>query len=331
LSLGSGPYVALAIALASGLKLLRPATRNGWTWVTLAICALIVLANIPFVVRGPTGNSSYKAKSIQSFVTALLRQASWPSIDYHLMWLALLVFLPIAWLIFTVLRSRRDLPASVYAVIGLGTWNALLIISLAFARASLVPYVRYYDYYAFNLIACALALIEIVRLRLYPNFFAPAVLVLPSFLVAAFIFGAFDLLFTTLNYWLPNRVHELQAQQQAIKTYFQSGNVDALKGSDLHGTYPFNETWYRSLGSTLVKPEVKAVLPVQLRPEFDGQKPIEGSLTKLRQALLRHIDRKVAGVILFTILFVGTWIVLLLPLRSIARETMVWRGPADQK
>jgi hypothetical protein len=330
-SLASGPYVAVAVAAALGLKLFRPEHRSRWTWITIVLCAFIVVANLPFVVRGPTGNSGYRAKSLQSFVSALLRQASWPNVDYHLMWLAFLIFLPIGWLIFAILRTREDLPASVYAVVALGIWNALLLTSLAFARADLVPYVRYYDYYAFNLIVSALALIEIIRLRLYPDLFGAIVVALSTFIVAAYILGAFNLLSVTLNYWLPGRVNELRAQQQAVRAYYKTGNLDILKGADLHGTYPFNETWYRSLGSTLTKPEVRSVLPANLRPELDGQKPDEGVLTKLRRALLQRVDRNLRFTTIVALLLVTAWGLSLVPVRLIVYELMTWHGPADRQ
>ncbi|MBV9490227.1 MAG: hypothetical protein JO069_10950, partial [Verrucomicrobia bacterium] len=244
-SLGSGAYVALAVAITRILTCLRRERRNREYWITLGLCALIVVANIPFVVLGPTGNSDYRARSIQSLLWALLKQASWPNIDFYYAWFSVFVYLPISWLIFTAIRARKPLPRSTVSVIGLGIWNMLLLASLAVGRAAFVPYVRYFDYYAFNLIVCACACIEILRWKLYPRGALLAVACVATFVAAGALFGG-DVLWSRIrSYQLPDRVRELRAQQQAIRTFYQTGDVNVLKAADLNATYPFNETWYQ--------------------------------------------------------------------------------------
>ena len=288
LTLGSGFYALLSVALVCGLMAFRRVYRTWSLAITAAVCLLVLAANVPGLI-GMESDPQFKVHTARQFLSAFVLSLAWPNAHPFQAWSALIVHLPFLALACVAVFRKQPLPRSSYAILGLGIWSLLIIVTLSYLRGVYIPYARYYDYNAFNVILNAAAILEMLRLRLFPGL--PGV-VRNGFLVCwstVILMGCSQLADAAWYYKLPERKYELRQEQLAVREFFASGDANILKSPALHGVFPFTERYNQYNSLVLRDPEIYRSLPNAMKPELFAKDDSE-PLSHFRQAFLRRSD-----------------------------------------
>ncbi|MBV9491555.1 MAG: hypothetical protein JO069_17835, partial [Verrucomicrobia bacterium] len=79
------------------------------------------------------------------------------------------------------------------------------------------------------------------------------------------------------------------------------------------------------LAKSLSRPEIRSLLPPELRPELDAKPLKVGRLTKLRRTCLERVDPALAAALGLAVAFAGLWIVFLLPFQALETTLRNWQ------
>jgi hypothetical protein len=294
LTLASGFFGLLSVLAVSGLMAMRREYRSRSLAFTAFICVLLLIAAIPLVIGLPS-DPSYRAHSLKQFVWSLAGNLAWPNIGPSLRGFGLLIQLPfLALTVAAVVRSQA-LPRSSYVIVGLGIFNAMIAVTLAYARGAYVPYVRYFDYNAFNLVVNGTALLELGRLGLFPRLSNGWKRIIFLGWVIAAVAGCWVLAGQAWNHDLPERKAELLHEQSAIRALFRTRDPKILASPDLKRTFPFTAENAELVASWLTDPDAYRFLPNAMKPELcslDNREP----LSEVRRAVLGRSGYFLTGV-----------------------------------
>jgi len=294
LALASGFFGLLAVLAVFALMALRREYRSGDLALAAAICLVLLIAAMPLLFGVPS-DPSYRAHSAVQFLWALAGNLAWPNIAPPLRGIGLLIQLPFLALTIAALVRSQALPRSSYVIVGLGIFNAMIAVTLAYARGAYVPYVRYFDYNALNLVVNGTALLELGRLQLFPRLSSVWKRIIFLGWAAAAMAGCWVLAGQAWNHDLPLRKAELINERSAIHAFFTTHDPEVLASPDLNGTFPFDAKYAKRTASSLSDPEVYRFLPNAMKPEF-GQLDNREPLSEVRRGILRRSDYLLVGV-----------------------------------
>jgi hypothetical protein len=303
LTLASGFFGLLSILAAFGLMALRREYRSRGLVSTAIICVLLLIAAIPLLLGGESRPED-RAHSAVQFLWALAGNLAWPNIEPSLRGVCLLIQLPFLGLTTAALVRSQALPRSSYVIVGLAIFNIMIAVTLAYARGAYVPYVRYFDYNALNLVVNGTALLELGRLRLFPRVSSVWKRILFLGWAAVATAGCWVLAGEAWNHWLPDRKAQLINERSAIHTFFRTHDPGVLASPDLNAIFPFVTQYAKYTGSLLSNPDVYRFLPNAMKPEF-GVLDNHEFLSEIRRAVLRRSDFILVGLSLL-IVFVAS-------------------------
>jgi hypothetical protein len=329
LTLASGFFGLVSILVVFGLMALRREYRSRGLALTAIICLLLLVATMPLLFGVPS-DPSYRARSAVQFLSALAGNLAWPNIEPSLRGFGILIQLPFLALTLAALVRSQALPRSSYVIVGLGVFNAMIAVTLAYARGAYVPYVRYFDYNALNLVVNGAALLELGRLGLFPQVTSVWKRILFLGWVAAATAGCWLLAGQAWNHGLPDRKAELINERRAIHTFLRTHDPEVLASPDLNGTFPFDEKYAKVTASWLSDPDIYRFLPNAMKPEF-GLLDNHEFLSEIRRGVLRRSDFFLVGVSLLIALVAGAMLFadrstrdFLPTLRDWMRERWIW-------
>jgi hypothetical protein len=293
LTLASGFFGLFSVLVVFGLMVLHREYRSRGLAVAAALCLLLLIAAMPLLF-GAASDPTYRAHSAVQFLWALAGNLSSPNIGPSFRAIGLLIQLPFLALTLAMLIRSQPLPRSSYVIVGLGIFNVMIAITLAYARGAYVPYVRYFDYNALNVVVNGIALLELGRLHLFPRIRSLWKKAIFLGWTAAAIAGCWVLAGQAWNHDLPLRKAELINQRSAIHTFFRTHDPDVLASPDLKGVFPFRGEYAKATADSLSNPEAYRFLPNAMKPEFsqfDNREP----LSEVRRAILRRCDFFLVG------------------------------------
>jgi hypothetical protein len=296
LTLGSGFYALLAVLATCAIMAFRREYRTRSLMLTGGLCLVLLLMNVPGVI-GVQSDPESKAHSLYQFVTSLALNLSWPNVIWFQLWAFLIIQLPSVALGIAIFLRREALPKSSYAILGLALWNLLVMLTLSYLRGVYTPFVRYYDYNAFNIVANGAALLELSRLRLFPAVPDTARMALFAGWSSFIMLGCCQLFTEAWNRALPERKSELIEERFAVRDLFRTGDVSVLTAPSLKGIFPFTEKYAAYTASVLRDPEIFRCLPNQMKPGLEFS-PDNEPMSKLARFLLRRSDFVMVGVFL---------------------------------
>jgi hypothetical protein len=296
LTLGSGFYGLLAVLATCAVMALRREYRGRSLALTSGVCLALLLMNLPGLI-GVQSEPEFKAHSLFQFVISLVLNLSWPNVAWSQFWTFLVIQLPGVALGVAIVRRREALPKSSYVILGLAIWNLLIMLTLAYLRGVKMPFVRYYDYNAFNVVVNGAALLELSRLGLFPAVPNSARVALFAGWFALVGLGCCQLLTEAWNQTLPARKGELIEERFAVRDLFRTGDASVLSSPALKGIFPFTQQYAAYTASLLRDPEIYRFLPNQMKPGLEFS-PDNESVSKLGRLLLRRSDFVLAGVFL---------------------------------
>ena len=288
LTLGSGFYGILAVLATCAIMAFRREYRTRSLALTGGICFLLLLINLPGVI-GVQSEPEAKAHSLFQFVTSLMLNLSWPNVIWYQLWSFLVIQLPSFALGIAIVCRREALPKSSCVILGLAVWNLLVVLTLAYLRGAYTPYVRYYDYNAFNIIVNGAALLELSRLRLFSAVPNAARMALFMGWFSFIILGCCQLFTEAWNKSLPERKSDLIEERFAVRDLFRTGDVSVLTAPALKGVFPFTQRYAAYTARLLQDPEIYRCLPNQMKPGLEFS-PDNEPLSKLARLLLRRSD-----------------------------------------
>jgi len=294
LTLASGFFGLLSVLAVFGLMAMRREYRSRGLALAAAVCLLLLVAAMPLLFGVPS-DPTYRAHSAVQFLWALAGNLAWPNIGPSLRGFGLLIQLPFLALGIAALLRTQVLPRSSYVIVGLGIFNALIAVTLAYARGAYIPYVRYFDYNALNLVVNGTALLELGRLQLFPRLSGVWKRVIFLGWAALAMAGCWVLAGQAWNHDLPLQKAELINERSAIHAFFTTHDPEVLASPDLKGTFPFDAQYAKFTASSLSNPEVYRFLPNAMKPEFgrlDNREP----LSEIRRDILRRSDYLLVGV-----------------------------------
>lgn len=329
LTLASGFYGLFSILSVFGLMALRREYRSRGLALTAIIGLLLLITAMPLLFGVPS-DPSYRARSVVQFFWALAGNLAWPNIEPSHRVFGILIQLPFLALTLAALVRSKALPRSSYVVVGLGIFDAMIAVTLAYARGAYVPYVRYFDYNALNLVVNGAALLELGRLGLFPRVSSIWKRILFLGWTTAATAGCWLLAGQAWNHGLPDRKAELVHEQSAIHTFFRTHDPEVLASPDLNGTFPFRGEYAKVTASSLSDPDVYRFLPNAMKPEL-GLLDNHEFLSEIRRGALRRSDFFIVGVSLLIALVAGAMLFanrstrdFFYTLRNWARERWIW-------
>jgi len=296
LTLGSGFYGLLAVLATCVIMGLRREYRTRSLVLTAGICFVLLLIDLPGMI-GVQSEPEAKAHSLFQFVTSLALNLSWPNVIWFQLWAFCVIQLPSVALGIAIFFRREALPKSSYAILGLAIWNLLIMLTLSYLRGVYTPFVRYFDYNAFNIVVNGAALLELSRLGLFPALPKSARVALLVGWSALVMLGCCQLFTEAWNTSLPMRKGELIEERFAVRDLFRTGDVSVLSAPALKGIFPFTKRYAAYTASLLQDPEIYRCLPNQMKPGLEFS-PDNEPMSKLGRLLLRRSDFVVAGVFL---------------------------------
>lgn len=265
LSMGSGGFAGLAVALWLSAKLLlHPELRHQrGTWITVLLSAAFFALSLA-LYRPPQAESLavLHATSVGSFVRAFLIHLSWPSNASPLF--AILTYAPLALLLWCRWRNRSvESPHSSVddLLFLLGLWVMLHAAALAWSRNHpMTPLIsRYTDILALGALVNFCALLHL-RTRLPAFRWKDRAIIAGTVVwVALFFVGLAPLLQRNFRLDLPSLQKIQQHQTAAVRQFLVTGQTDDLGGKRVFGIPPSE---IPMLAELLRDPLIQNALPV---------------------------------------------------------------------
>lgn len=265
-SMASGLLAAAAVAGVLLLRVLRRHTTWGDIWPTLTGCAVAVAVGL-FTRVTMSWHVPMYAKSLHDFAYTVIFSMQWPNDGPP--WYALVVFAPVALILWQALRHRAEDMRSENLLLAASLWLLLQIAATGYARGAGAPWLasRYLDIPAFGLIVNGVILAFLLDrvplagvLRL-----ARQVFCLIWLLVVGQ--GLWHHVHLVINYELPDVARNFQECECNARAYMITGDFARLDGQTI--SYPSAE----ALRERLSHPEIRAILPASVRPPL----PVSGS------------------------------------------------------
>lgn len=157
-SFGSGIAVPVAIMGMAILKWIG--ARQSWRELVANLVVGGSLVALSLATRPPPvpGHAQLAVQTVGAFAVAVAHYLSWPRVyDW---WPSLVMWVPVAWLLISVILRRGATTVVERLVIGLVIWVALHAVAIAYGRgASPVPSPRYLDYLSLGFVANAMAVV----------------------------------------------------------------------------------------------------------------------------------------------------------------------------
>lgn len=224
--------------------------RRGREFVAVAVLASIVLAMVLWAV-----SSAHPTSTPWTLTEGLLLLGA----------LVIAALVPMAWFCRHTLAGRPAVTDRAWVALGIGGWLVIQLGLLAYGRGTAVA-VRYMDIvvlvYPLGLVA-VLALSDRLRATRFRRYAGPGAATWVLAVVAVFaMLGYYGAVLGAID-WSNAAGHELVK----VRAYLATGNVDNLQsqGRGGHGielSYPNPQR----LASVLGDPDVRAILPPELRP-----------------------------------------------------------------
>jgi hypothetical protein len=262
LSMASGAATPLVAALVCMLQILRGSRPNApLEWLGIVLLAALGTAMVAFVPN-LAANDAYKAHDAMQLLSALVQIASLPLTSVVGV---VLVHLPILLLFMRTLRSAPGYEHRLWFVIGAAGWVAAQMLLVAYGRATDVLNARY------------LAVVPIVVVLNYVAVLSFAVS--SKWLRVAgsawvFVVALAVMAVTNIATWraLETMSGRLGVWQTHVSEYLTTGDrvtYDGVPSKDL--PYPDPERLVRLLDV----PEIRAILPAELRPADADRSTVE--------------------------------------------------------
>ncbi len=264
-SMASGAVTPFAILIVHVVQMaLRSRQRSPREFAGAAVLVGLgaaLLAFIPHIAQ----NEIYKAHSIGQFLGALISVSSLPLATILG---TIVVHLPIFLFAWRTLRSRADLSATSWAVLGIAVWVAAQMASMAYSRAPQIMSSRYLDVIIIIAPVNCAALLALPLTRRFARGAASAwvFLLLLASIEAAWFFTAPT---------LAGYKGSLITQQANLTQYLAGGDVAAFQQNNK--LYPSSSR----LIALLADPAIRAILPEDVRPaDVDTKGVVEHTLLK---------------------------------------------------
>jgi len=249
----------LAAAVVVAVLVVSGPPREFWRrhGLTAAACLLVVGAGWMLRVRVPQ-DAPLAAHSAESFLVSAWHSLEWPAVFCAP--LALLLWLPWAWLGWRAWRGRDPLRPRQWVIVAAGLWVLLQIAATAYGRGAggAWPASRYLDTVATGVLVNALALLIILSPDAPPGWRAWGRAALAAAWAGVVAAGTWQQVTETWRAELPEVSAEMARRDANTAAYLATGNDHFLDG-DI--PYPSKG----SLMERLAPPEIRAILPVSIR------------------------------------------------------------------
>ena len=246
----------IAIAILRAVKRREAGIR---LWANLAVGAGLIAAGWCLKKEMPY-HENLRVTSPGQFMDAFAHILAWP---YHRMLFgALLVQLPTAWLLVYLWRDRRETPAADWVLGGFATWCLLQNAALAYQRSQGGDFIfidRYFDLYASGLVVAAACLARLHALSHQPKRWLLYGLGWTAWVGAGIAIASF----AAWQVKIIPFIEERAVNEARLLRYTQSGDPNIiLLAPDGELPYPKNNPWLLHL---LAIPEIAATLPPSVR------------------------------------------------------------------
>jgi len=264
LSLGSGFFAPLLVVVISSARLLldRPADRRPVV-LTLGVAGLLL--GFAWLVHNPAPqHDALHATNLTQFFRYLLAGMAWPATG--LVWLAPVVYAPLAWLTWRWIREPAFRAGPSTFLLGAGLWVGLQIAAIAFARSNTPmwpPANRYGELYLYGLIVNVSAGVLLATQPVSARARTVALLLL-SLVLGAFALGAVQTTRHALGRRLPETRAEFRAYEKIVAAYVRSPDRRLFD----HGPIPYPNGFI--LANLLDMPAVQRSLPASVRDPAEG-------------------------------------------------------------
>lgn len=252
----------LAPAAACALMLIRTLeNRRDWRRQIIGLLILVALVGAGFLlIKHRPGHDVLKAHSLWHFTTTLLEIASWP---IKIATFAPLFQAPLILLLIWAIRTRRPAADPAWLLIILGVWGTSQSAAIAYGRAEGFGASRYTDNFTITLavgFACLLYLCTSVSGR-----FRRPLLILGFAWVAVVGGGIIEASAVRLPARIQRKHAESLIQENHVRAFLATNDIGEFENKPiLHVPYPGTA----ELGRLLNNPELRAVLPTNLRDEL---------------------------------------------------------------
>lgn len=287
--MASGGVVLLAVLAVAAVQIAIGQRSGAREWAALAVYVALFGGSYALTPHIP-GNDALRATSVADLVAGLLVAGAWPMQPRYapavlLAGAAVLVHLPMVWLIVRLLRERPPPGDPRWWLVGVWTLVAVQALAMVYGRAAVFPAPRYLDVLSLALVADVAALLLLLggapaaRRRLVAAAAAGWVL-----LVAVGI-GRHVGEFTLIE--LAVRKETGRVQTDLVRRYLATGDRSLLHGQPpLHVPYPQPDR----LAEVLAMPGLRAVLPPFLLGQEDGPRPtgLSGFVARQKASLLKR-------------------------------------------
>lgn len=274
LSFGSG-FVSALVLLAISLIWLFHGGDAHRRQLLLNIVVASLLLGFAWMIHPPAPHHDIlHAKNPGQFVNYLLAGMAWPATG--IVWLAPIIYAPLAWLSWRWLREPEFRHAHSTFLFGAGLWVGLQIAAIAYTRSNTTmwpPANRYGELYIYGIILNVAAGVLLLNQGFRGRAFAR---VLVCLALGAFVVGATTATRYALTQKLPALRTDFRAYEKSVATYLQSPDRSRFSREKI--PYPSSEI----LANLLDMPAVQKYLPWGVHHPADNPSNIQLLLGKTR-------------------------------------------------
>jgi hypothetical protein len=263
----------LAAAVVAAVLVVSGPPREVWRrhGVTVAACLLVVGAGWMLRINVPQ-DAPLGAHSAASFLVAVWHSLQWPAVFCAP--LAVLLWMPWAWLGWRAWRGRDPLRPQLRVIFAVGLWVLLQFAATAYGRGAggAWPASRYLDTVATGVLVNALALLVALSSDAFPGWRAWERAVLAAAWAGVVAVGTWQHVTEVWRVELPVVGAQMARRDANTAAYLASGD-DRYLNQDI--PYPSKN----SLMERLAYPEIRAILPASIRAplKLAGQADPAGS------------------------------------------------------
>jgi hypothetical protein len=279
-TMASGLLAPMAVGGLTMLRAIKQRRLEKGNLITLGACLAVVGLGLALNVT-MEDDRRLRAQTLMQFVSALVRNLTWPFFDTPEM--VCLISLPLALVAALYLRSNFQEPRAAEFILTFGLWGVLQSAGLAYGRANYgeaIPASRYLDTLNVFVIASLFASVLLAQFWLRGAFSMKFTLFLPLAFSAVIFFGLCRISQIVVNDLLiPTRVMNLVAEER-VETFMATGDErDLVEPPTIR---PSPEV---ALG-VLRNPKLQAILPAICLPPADAH--VTGRFTAVSRWLLRN-------------------------------------------
>jgi hypothetical protein len=256
-SMGSG---LLAAGVTAGVLAVGGRPREVWRrhGVTMAVCLLVFAAGWALRVE-VNQHATLRAHSLAAFGLTLWRSLQWPAVFFAP--LAILLWMPWAWLGRQIWRQRDQGDPRLRVIFAAGLWVILQFAATAYTRGAGGPWPasRYLDTVALGVLINALAVLVALSSDAFPGWRTGGRTTVAAAWLGIVVVGGWQHVAEVCQTELPAVGAEMARRDVNTRAYLATGDDHHL---DHDIPYPGKD----GLIERLSHPEIRAILPVSIRP-----------------------------------------------------------------